>query len=168
MALGHEAIGRLLTSGEGVSDVRVGDHVVLVFVPSCGSCRAFAAGSPALCHWVAVVNGSGDLLHGEALLKTAGGELINHHLGVSAFADYAVVARESAVVIDDDRSIRMRKSTSLPWIAGRPRWGRPTTTPGWSPRLQFAGPGKKLLGSYLGYWRKGNYRWTCCTPAPGR
>jgi alcohol dehydrogenase len=49
-----------------------------------------------------VANGSGDLLHGEALLRTASGERINHHLGVSAFADYAVVARESAVVIPDD------------------------------------------------------------------
>ncbi|MDQ6740055.1 MAG: alcohol dehydrogenase catalytic domain-containing protein [Actinomycetota bacterium] len=102
MALGHEAVGRVLTLGEGVRDVSVGDHVVLVFVPSCGSCRACTAGRPALCHRAAVVNGSGDLLHGEALLKTAGGERINHHLGVSAFADYAVVARESAVVIDDD------------------------------------------------------------------
>lgn len=102
MALGHEAVGRVTTLGAGVSDVAVGDHVVLVFVPSCGSCRACAAGRPALCHRGAAANGSGDLLHGEALLKTADGQRVNHHLGVSAFADYAVVARESAVVIDDD------------------------------------------------------------------
>ena len=35
------------------------------------------------------------------MLKTASGQRINHHLGASAFADYAVVARESVVVIDD-------------------------------------------------------------------
>ena len=102
MALGHEAVGRVVTVGEGVNDVKEGDHVVLVFVPSCGSCRACAAGRPALCHRAAETNGSGDLLHGEALLKTAEGTRINHHLGVSAFADYAVVARESVVVINDD------------------------------------------------------------------
>lgn len=102
MALGHEAVGRVKTVGAGVDDVKVGDHVVLVFVPSCGHCRACDAGRPALCHNAAKVNGSGDLLHGEALLRTPGGERINHHLGVSAFADYAVVARESVVVIDDD------------------------------------------------------------------
>ena len=102
MALGHEAVGRVVTVGEGVNDVKEGDHVVLVFVPSCGSCRACAAGRPALCHRAAETNGSGDLLHGEALLKTAEGKRINHHLGVSAFADYAVVARESVVVINDD------------------------------------------------------------------
>ena len=66
------------------------------------TCRACKAGRPALCHRAAEVNGSGDLLHGEALLRTPSGERINHHLGVSAFADYAVVARESVVVIDDD------------------------------------------------------------------
>jgi len=102
MALGHEAVGRVEAVGEGVGDVSVGDHVVLVFVPSCGACRACKAGRPALCHRAAEVNGSGDLLHGEALLRTPAGERINHHLGVSAFADYAVVARESVVVIDDD------------------------------------------------------------------
>lgn len=102
MALGHEAVGRVEVIGEGVDDVVVGDHVVTVFVPSCGQCRACAAGRPALCHRAADVNGSGDLLHGRALLKTRARERINHHLGVSAFADYAVVARESVVVIDDD------------------------------------------------------------------
>ncbi|WP_247044199.1 zinc-dependent alcohol dehydrogenase family protein [Arthrobacter rhizosphaerae] len=102
MALGHEAVGRVVSLGPGVRDINVGDHVVLVFVPSCGSCRACLAGRPALCHRAAEVNGSGDLLHGGALLRTASGERINHHLGVSAFADYAVVARESAVVIPDD------------------------------------------------------------------
>lgn len=102
MALGHEAVGRVDAVGEGVEGIRTGDHVVLVFVPSCGKCRACAAGRPALCHRAAEVNGSGDLLHGEALLRTPEGNRINHHLGVSAFADYAVVARESVVVIDDD------------------------------------------------------------------
>jgi Zn-dependent alcohol dehydrogenase len=102
MALGHEAVGRVVSVGDGVTDVSPGDHVVLVFVPSCGDCRACRAGRPALCHRAADVNGSGDLLHGEALLRTRSGERINHHLGVSAFADYAVVARESVVVVDDD------------------------------------------------------------------
>lgn len=102
MALGHEAVGRVVSVGAGISDVAVGDHVVMVFVPSCGSCRACSAGRPALCHRAAVANGSGDLLHGPAVLRSRDGERINHHLGVSAFADYAVVARESAVVIADD------------------------------------------------------------------
>ncbi len=102
MALGHEATGVVEGVGDGVGDVGVGDHVVLVFVPACGACRACSAGRPALCYRGAESNGSGDLLHGPALLRDADGGRINHHLGVSAFAQYAVVARESVVVIDDD------------------------------------------------------------------
>ncbi|WP_024476597.1 zinc-binding dehydrogenase [Arthrobacter sp. CAL618] len=102
MALGHEATGVVDLVGPDVTDITAGDRVVLVFVPSCGSCRACDAGRPALCHRAAEVNGSGDLLHGPALLRTADGDRINHHLGVSAFSGYAVVARESVVVIDDD------------------------------------------------------------------
>lgn len=102
MALGHEAAGLVAALGEGVVDLGLGERVVLVFVPSCGSCRACVAGRPALCHRGAETNGSGDLLHGTALLRTGAGDRINHHLGVSAFAEYAVVARESVVPVAED------------------------------------------------------------------
>jgi Zn-dependent alcohol dehydrogenase len=102
MALGHEAVGRIASLGEGTGHLAIGTKVVLVFVPGCGDCRACAAGRPALCHKAAVSNTAGDLLHGPALLRGAGGERINHHLGVSAFADHAVVAAESVVPVDED------------------------------------------------------------------
>jgi alcohol dehydrogenase len=102
MALGHEATGVVEAVGGGVSDVGAGDHVVLVFVPACGHCGVCRGGRPALCHRGAEANGSGDLLHGPALLRGTDGTRISHHLGVSAFSEYAVVARESVVVIDDD------------------------------------------------------------------
>lgn len=102
MALGHEAAGIVTGIGAGVTDVAVGDHVVLVFVPSCGDCRSCRAGRPALCHRGALVNGTGDLLHGDAVLRSGSGDRVSHHLGVSAFSQYAVVARESAVVIAAD------------------------------------------------------------------
>ncbi len=102
MVLGHEASGTIAGVGPGMTDVPMGSKVVLVFVPSCGDCRACAAGRPALCHRAAESNGTGDLLHGPAALSGADGTRINHHLGVSAFSQYAVVARESVVVIEDD------------------------------------------------------------------
>ncbi|MFC5928530.1 alcohol dehydrogenase [Cryobacterium melibiosiphilum] len=102
MAIGHEASGTVAACGDGVTDVHPGDRVVLVFVPGCANCRACRSGRPALCHRGAAANTTGDLLHGPALLRSATGERINHHLGVSAFSEYAVVARESVVVIDAD------------------------------------------------------------------
>ena len=99
MALGHEAAGIVEALGEGVVDLKVGDHVVLVFVPSCGRCGPCAAGRPALCEPAVKANVAGTLLSGERRLALRA-EPVNHLLGVSAFADYAVVARESCVKID--------------------------------------------------------------------
>ena len=101
MALGHEAAGIVEALGEGACNLAVGDHVVLVFVPSCGRCGPCAAGRPALCEPGAKANGVGTLLSGERRLSFRA-QPVNHHLGVSAFATYAVVARESCVKINPD------------------------------------------------------------------
>jgi alcohol dehydrogenase len=102
MVLGHEAAGEVLEVGAGVTDVAVGDHVVLVFVPRCGTCAACAAGTPALCPRAAAANTAGELLRGGRRLGDLDGRPINHHLGVSAFAEHAVVDRGSVVVVPDD------------------------------------------------------------------
>lgn len=99
MALGHEASGIVADIGAGVVDLTPGDHVVFVFMPSCGHCNPCAEGRPALCEPGAQANGDGVLLGGHRRLSWQG-KLINHHVGVSAFADYAVVSRRSLIKID--------------------------------------------------------------------
>ena len=101
MALGHEAAGTVEALGEGVHDLAVGDHVVMVFVPSCGHCPTCAEGRPALCEPGAVANGAGTLLSGARRIHNEDGA-INHHLGCSAFAEYATVSRRSLVKVDRD------------------------------------------------------------------
>ena len=99
MVLGHEAAGVVEECGPGVDDLVPGDHVVCVFVPSCGHCLPCAEGRPALCEPGAAANGSGTLLGGARRLRR-GGETLHHHLGVSAFAQHATVSRRSLVRID--------------------------------------------------------------------
>jgi alcohol dehydrogenase len=99
MALGHEAAGVVEQLGAGVTDLQVGDHVVVVFVPSCGHCAPCAEGRPALCEPGAAANGAGTLLSGARRLSLKG-DPINHHLGCSVFAEYATVSRRSVVKID--------------------------------------------------------------------
>jgi alcohol dehydrogenase len=106
MALGHEAAGIVEevgpVVGEAESDLTPGDHAVCVFVPSCGRCNPCAEGRPALCEPGAAANAAGTLLSGARRLHRSDGTDIHHHLGVSAFAEYATVSRRSLVKIDPE------------------------------------------------------------------
>ena len=101
MVLGHEAAGVVEKLGPGVDDLMVGDHVVMVFVPSCGHCLPCAEGRPALCEPGAAANGAGTLLSGQRRLHRNGAD-VHHHLGVSAFGDHATVSRRSLVKVDKE------------------------------------------------------------------
>jgi alcohol dehydrogenase len=99
MVLGHEAAGVVEETGDGVTDLRTGDHVVMVFVPSCGHCSSCSEGRPALCEPAAAANAAGTLLGGARRLSRDGVP-INHLLGCAAFAEYATVSRRSLVKVD--------------------------------------------------------------------
>ena len=103
MVLGHESAGEVVECGPGVTDLVPGDRVVLVFMPSCGCCMPCMEGRPALCEPGAASNGAGTLLSGARRLHM-GGQTVNHHVGVSCFADHAVVSRRSCVKLDADIS----------------------------------------------------------------
>jgi Zn-dependent alcohol dehydrogenase len=99
MLLGHEAAGEVVETGSHVAGFARGDQVVFSFVPACGHCAPCASGRAALCEPGAKANVAGTLLAGERRLKGADGTSLNHHLGVSGFAEYAVVSAHSAVKI---------------------------------------------------------------------
>lgn len=99
MVLGHEAAGVVAECGPGVHDVAPGDHVVMVFAPSCGECIACQEGHPGRCEPGQKANGAGKLLN-DAMRLSQNGQPVYHHVGVSAFAQYCVVNRGSLVKID--------------------------------------------------------------------
>ena len=101
MALGHEAAGEVISLGPGVKKLKVGDHVVFAFLPSCGACSYCQAGRAALCEPGAEANGNGTLLGGHKRIKKDGSYYF-HHLGVSGFAEHAVASIDSLVKIDTD------------------------------------------------------------------
>lgn len=102
MALGHEAAGIVEETGPGVLDLVRGDSVALVFVPICGHCGPCLEGRPALCEPGAAANAAGTMVGGHRHLSRADGTPLNHQLGVSCFADYAVVNRGSLVKVTPD------------------------------------------------------------------
>lgn len=101
MVLGHEASGMVEEVGPGVDDLVPGDHVVCIFAPGCGTCQPCAEGRPALCTRAAKHHGVGELMTGHRRLSMDG-RPVNHHVGVSAFASHAVLARRSLVKVEAD------------------------------------------------------------------
>lgn len=101
IVLGHEAAGIVRAVGPGVRDLVEGDHVVFSFVPMCGSCRYCVAGRPYLCERGVQANREGRLITGARRFYLEGKPL-NHHLGVAAFSQFTVAARESLVPIPKD------------------------------------------------------------------
>jgi len=101
MVIGHEGAGIVEEVGPGVDDLKPGDHVVFVFMPSCGVCEACMEGRPAICDNGLKANVAGEMLGGGKRLKL-NGEYIYHQVGVSCFAEYSVASRKSLVKVDPD------------------------------------------------------------------
>lgn len=101
MVLGHEASGIVEEVGPEVRDLKKGDHVVAVFLATCGHCEACVTGHPTLCVAGNAATANGTLLSGKRKVSRHGEEL-NHHSGISSFAEYATVAERSLVKIDPE------------------------------------------------------------------
>ena len=96
IVLGHEGAGYVEEIGEGVVGFEVGDHVVLAFNPSCGTCPSCHRLEPQFCSAGAP---DGKMLDGTSRVSLGDTELnVMQFLG--CMAEYAVVPAISAVVID--------------------------------------------------------------------
>ena len=113
VALGHEASGIVEDVGPGVTSVARGDHVVMSFLPICGECAACAEGRASLCGPGYAANAAGTLLSGRRHIFCEGVP-INHHSGVSAFSEYAVISRKSLIKVDPELDLFMPRSSVAP------------------------------------------------------
>jgi S-(hydroxymethyl)glutathione dehydrogenase/alcohol dehydrogenase len=98
--LGHEGAGVVKAVGPGVQTVKEGDHVITVWMPSCGKCQPCRSGLGHLC-----VRGAhlfdGYMLDGKTRFSK-NGKKIHHCMFLSAFSKYIVIPEEAGVVIDKD------------------------------------------------------------------
>lgn len=98
---GHEGAGVVTKVGPGVRDLEVGDHVVLAFIPACGTCPSCASGLQNLCD-----KGAG-LLTGQAIADQTfrvnrGGRPVIQMCLLGTFSPYVTVHQASAVKIEKD------------------------------------------------------------------
>lgn len=89
--LGHEAAGVVSAVGEAVTDVAVGDYVVLNWRAVCGSCRACRRGRPWYCF--ATHNA-------EQKMTLADGTPLSPALGIGAFAEKTLVHAGQCTKVD--------------------------------------------------------------------
>ena len=98
--LGHEAAGIIAEVGEGVTDIAVGDTVVISWVPMCGKCPYCVEGRPQLCDVSAKATLT--LPDGTSRYKDAKGNTLNHFAGTGVMTEYATLHRDNVIKIDSD------------------------------------------------------------------
>jgi S-(hydroxymethyl)glutathione dehydrogenase/alcohol dehydrogenase len=98
--LGHEGSGVVEQVGDEVSLVKVGDRVILSWVPDCGRCPFCTTGRPNLCDNRAPF-AAGTMADGTVRLLLDGKPVYNYG-GVSSYAEYAVVPEQGAIPITAD------------------------------------------------------------------
>lgn len=78
--LGHEGGGIVESIGEGVTDVKVGDHVIPLYTAECKECKFCKSGKTNLCGKVRATQGKGVMPDGTVRFKCKGKE-IYHFVG---------------------------------------------------------------------------------------
>ena len=89
--LGHEAAGVVSAVGEGVTNVAVGDYVVLNWRAVCGQCRACLKGEPQYCF---------DTHNAAQKMTLADGTELSPALGIGAFAEKTLVHSGQCTKVD--------------------------------------------------------------------
>jgi S-(hydroxymethyl)glutathione dehydrogenase/alcohol dehydrogenase len=88
--LGHEGGGIVEEIGEGVTSVKVGDHVIPLYTPECGECEYCLSGKTNLCQKIRVTQGKGLMPDGTSRFSINGKPIL-HYMGTSTFSEYTVV-----------------------------------------------------------------------------
>src|SRR3954447_6708222 len=99
--LGHEGAGVVEKTGEGVSLVAPGDHVVTLFSPQCGECIHCRSPQTNLCLAIRHAQGKGHLPDGTPRLSRDG-EPMRHFMGTSTFAEYTVMPEIALAKVDPE------------------------------------------------------------------
>ncbi|TIA73102.1 hypothetical protein E3P92_01811 [Wallemia ichthyophaga] len=97
--LGHEGAGVVESVGDGVTDVKPGDHVIPLYTAECKECKFCKSGRTNLCQRVRATQGQGVMPDGTVRFKCRGQD-VYHFMGCSTFSQYTVVSKHSVVAVD--------------------------------------------------------------------
>ncbi|OOG40215.1 S-(hydroxymethyl)glutathione dehydrogenase/class III alcohol dehydrogenase [Rhodanobacter sp. C05] len=97
--LGHEGGGIVEEVGEGVTSLKLGDHVIPLYTPECGECKFCRSGKTNLCQKIRVTQGNGLMPDGTSRFSLNGQPLL-HYMGTSTFSEYTVLPEISLAKIN--------------------------------------------------------------------
>ena len=97
--LGHEGGGIVESVGEGVTSLKVGDHVIPLYTAECGKCKFCLSGKTNLCSAVRGTQGKGLMPDGTTRF-TCNGKEIFHYMGCSTFSEYTVLPEISLAKVN--------------------------------------------------------------------
>ena len=96
--LGHEGAGVVVEIGKGVKSLAVGDHVIPLYIPECGTCSYCTSGKTNLCQSIRSTQGKGLMPDGTSRFSKAG-KPIFHYMGTSTFSEFTVLPEISLAKI---------------------------------------------------------------------
>ncbi|TQE06948.1 hypothetical protein C1H46_007477 [Malus baccata] len=88
---GHEAGGIVESVGEGVTDLKAGDHVLPVFTGECKDCAQCKSEESNMCELLRINTDRGVMLSDGKSRFSIKGKPIYHFVGTSTFSEYTVV-----------------------------------------------------------------------------
>ncbi len=97
--LGHEGGGIVESVGEGVTSVKVGDHVIPLYTPECRECKFCKSGKTNLCQKIRTTQGKGLMPDGTTRFSKDG-QPIYHYMGTSTFSEYTVLPEIAVAKVD--------------------------------------------------------------------
>ena len=99
--LGHEGGGIVESIGEGVTSLKVGDHVIPLYTPECGECKFCTSGKTNLCQKIRETQGKGLMPDGTSRFSI-NGQPIFHYMGCSTFSEYTVLPEISLAKVNKE------------------------------------------------------------------
>lgn len=126
---GHEGAGVIAEVGPGVRSVKPGDHVALSFIPACGACRFCVSGMTYLCDNGAMMLAK-EMVTDGTTRRHVGDEDLTAMAQLGTFAEYAVLAEESVIKIDESVPLEAACLVSCGVTTG---WGSGTVGVGTQP-----------------------------------
>ena len=99
--LGHEGAGVVVDVGPGVTDLKVGDHVIPLYTPECRTCEYCLNPKTNLCQRIRSTQGQGLMPDGTSRFSYKGKPVL-HYMGCSSFANYTVLPEIALAKVRSD------------------------------------------------------------------